>query len=266
MSEKLTVLIPCKNEEKNIRPCIESAKPIADELLVADSGSSDRTMDIARALGARIIEREYVNSADFKNWAIPQVSHPWVLVVDADERVTPELAAEVRRLLSDGPRRDGYRIYRASYFFGHRIKRCGWQRDNVLRLFRSELRYESKHVHAEVVVPSGRVGWLKGKLEHYTCWTFDQYFEKFGRYTTWGALDRRRRGRRAGFWSLTVRPAFRFFRQYVLQRGFLDGKAGLVLCGLAAFNVFVRNAKIWGIDHGRPQPDPEADRGNDAGA
>jgi (heptosyl)LPS beta-1,4-glucosyltransferase len=266
MAEKLTLLIPCKNERKNIRPCIESAKAIADEVLVADSGSTDGTMDIARELGARVIERAYVNSADFKNWALPQAQTPWVLIVDADERVTPALAAEIERVLADGPKKDGYWIYRNSFFFGRRIKRCGWNRDKVLRLFRSECRYEPKHVHAEVIVPSGSVGRLKGRLDHYTCWSFEQYFEKFGRYTTWGAEDVHARGRRAGFVSILLRPAFRFFRQYVLQRGFLDGKAGLVLCGLSAFAVFTKYAKLWAMKDAVPQPDPEAGRGGSTGS
>src|SRR4026207_1074127 len=100
----LTVLIPCKDEIQHIRACIDSVRPIADEILIADSGSTDGTLEAVRRLGdCRVIEREYVNSADFKNWAIPQAAHEWVLVVDADERVTPELAGEIQRLLANDP-------------------------------------------------------------------------------------------------------------------------------------------------------------------
>src|SRR3954469_7033361 len=106
---KLTVLIPCKDEIQHIRACIDSVRPIADEILVADSGSTDGTLDVVRSLGGcRLIEREYVNSANFKNWAIPQASHEWVLVVDADERVTPQLVGEIRRLFDFPPPYDGY--------------------------------------------------------------------------------------------------------------------------------------------------------------
>jgi len=253
LAEKLTVLFPCKDEERNIGPCIASALDIADELLVADSGSTDGTMEIARRMGARIIQREYEHHLSFRNWAVPQATHPWVLVLDADERVTKELAAEIADLkegLLSGERAcDGYRVYRRGYFFGRHIRHCGWNSDNVLRLFRRDVaRYEGPRAHADVVIETGKVGWLKGKLEHYTYWTFDQYFEKFGRYSTWSAQDLWEKGRRAGVLSLTVRPAFRFFRQYFLRLGFLDGMHGLILCGLAAMSVFAKYAKLWELE------------------
>lgn len=261
MAEKLTVLIPCKNEERNIRPCIESARDIADEILVADSGSTDRTVAIARELGARIIEREYVTPANFKNWAIPQAAHPWVLVVDADERVTGELAEEIGTILSGEPKYDGYSLRRRAYFLGHEIKYSGWGTSRLCRLFRRDVsRYEEKRVHEDVIVRPGRRGRLKGKLEHYSYWTFAQYFEKFGRYTTWSAEDLRERGRRAGLVSLTLRPAFRFFRHYILQRGFLDGLPGLIVSALGACAVFTKYAKLWAMERGLPRPDPEAGR------
>ncbi|HEV3023714.1 MAG TPA: glycosyltransferase, partial [Pirellulales bacterium] len=108
MKHKLTVIIPCKNERKNIRPAVESARRVADEVLVADSGSTDGTLDIVRSIGGcRIIEREYVNSGNFKNWAIPQAAHAWVLILDADERVSEPLAAEINALLGGTPLNDG---------------------------------------------------------------------------------------------------------------------------------------------------------------
>ena len=139
MAAKLTVLIPCKNEHANIRSCIESVRAVADEILVADSGSTDGTMDIARALNCRIIEREYICSANFKNWAIPQARHEWVLIVEADERVTPELAAEIRQRLSPTPTADGFWISRLNHLMGRPIRHTDWGRDRVLRLFRRDL-------------------------------------------------------------------------------------------------------------------------------
>src|SRR6476646_2697115 len=116
MKTKLTVIIPCKDERRNIRPCIESARLVADEVLIADSGSTDGTLDIVREMGGcRIIEREYITPSDFKNWAIPQASHEWVLIVDADERVTPELIEEIRLLFAFPPPCDGYSVRRDNF-------------------------------------------------------------------------------------------------------------------------------------------------------
>ncbi len=257
---KLTVLIPCKNEIKNIRPCIESVRAIADEVLVADSGSTDGTLEVVRGLGdCRIIEREYIHSGNFKNWAIPQASHPWILIVDADERVTPELAAEIQREL-ENPRHDGYRMLRRNHIFGREIKHCGWNNDSVLRLFRRDLgRYCDRGVHADVIISSGNVGKLKAKFLHYTYWSVEQYFSKFDRYTTLAAGDLAKRGRRATRFGLLLRAPFRFLNLYLIRRGFLDGVPGLILCMLTAFYSFTKHAKLWAMQNAPEQPNPEAE-------
>ena len=240
MSEKLTVLIPCKNEKANIRPCIKAARLVADEILVADSGSTDETMDIVRDEGdCCLIERDFVNYSDFKNWAIPQASHPWVLIVDADERVTPELADEIRELLADPPSDlDGFWVLRRNHFMGHEIHRCGWNTDDVFRLIlRDKCRYRACRVHEEIEVDPQRAGRLKNRLLHHTYWSYDEYFEKYLRYTTWGAMDRWDNGKRASFHGLLLRPFLRFFQLYVLRCGFLDGMAGIQICMLQSFFV-----------------------------
>jgi len=246
LPEKLTVLVPTRNEEANLRDCLESVK-WADELFVVDTFSTDGTLEIAREFGARIVQHEYVNSAAQKNWAIPQAANDWVMVVDADERVTPELAAEVRALLSapGGPAAAAYRMHRRTFFFGREIRHCGWDTDAVTRLFRRDkASYPEQWVHADMTV-DGPVVTLKGRFDHYTYRSLEQYFEKFGRYTTWSAKDLAARGRRATAWNLVTRPAARFLKMYFLRLGFLDGAAGAVLCGLAACSVFTKYAKLW---------------------
>ena len=243
--EKLSVLIPTFNEERHIRACLETVR-WADELVVVDSFSTDRTREIAREIANRVLEHEYVNSATQKNWAIPQTSHPWVLIVDADERVTPELRDEILGVLEDSRGLDGFRIRRVNHFLGKRVRFCGWQNDSVLRLFRRDLgRYKEREVHADIIIESGKVGRLRGELLHYTFDSFDQYLRKFDRYTTWAAGDRAKRTPRVRWRHLALRPAWRFFRQYVLQLGFLDGLTGLVICSLAAHSVFLKYAKLW---------------------
>lgn len=260
---KLTVIIPCKNEELNIRACLESVK-WADEIFVVDSGSTDRTLEIAREFTERVVSHEYINSATQKNWAIPQATHEWVMIIDCDEQATPTLQAEIQELLKTPPPLDGYRMARKNYFFRKEIKHCGWDSDAPLRLFKRDLgRYADKHVHADIMIDSARTGLLAGQLIHHTYRSFDQYLETFGRYTTWSALDLKERGRTASLIGLVGRPSWRFFRMYILRRGFLDGKAGLILCTLAAFNVWMRYAKLWlmqrveagedGIDIGRTE-------------
>jgi glycosyltransferase involved in cell wall biosynthesis len=261
MPEKLTVLIPCRNERKNIRACIASVQGLADEILVADSLSTDDTLDIVRSIrGCRIIEREFRGYADFKNWAIPQAAHPWVLIVDADERVTPKLADEIHAILANPPAElDGYWIGRENYFLGHRIRHCGWNSDAVFRLIRRDVcRYCQVRVHEEIDVDPRRAGHTKANLVHYTYWTFDQFFAKHVKYTKLGAEDAWDRGKRTGFYNLAMRPTLRFLQLYFLRLGFLDGLAGLQVCMLTAFfNTFVKQARLWEMEHALPQPDED---------
>lgn len=240
----LTILIPAFNEAENIRAAIASAD-WAGEVFVVDSFSTDGTPEIALELGARVVQHEYLNSAAQKNWAIPQAAHPWVMVLDADERITPELREEIRAFLAAPGRDKGMRIFRRNHFCGKPIRYCGWQDDSVLRLFpRDEGRYQDREVHADVML-EGPVRVAREQLLHYTFRSFDQYMKKFDRYTTWAAGDRARTTGRVGFIHLAGRPLWRFFKQYVLRFGFLDGRAGLIICTLAAYSVFLKYAKLW---------------------
>jgi glycosyltransferase involved in cell wall biosynthesis len=259
---KLTVLIPAKNERMNIRPCIESARLVADEILVADSGSTDGTLEIvARIGGCRVIERELINFSDFKNWAIPQAAHPWVLILDADERVSPALAAEIRGVLAEPPETvDGYWIGRENYFMGRRIRHCGWNSDAVLRLIRrDQCRYTRRRVHEWMDVAPERAARLRHELLHYPVWTYDRYLAKLAHYSRLGAQDLHDRGRKASVGSMLFRVPLRFLQLYLLRLGFLDGPAGLQICMLTAFGSFLKQARLWELDNALPQPDPELD-------
>lgn len=244
MRQKLTILIPTFNEERNIRQAIECSR-WADEVLVVDSFSTDNTPRIASEMGARVIEHEYVNSATQKNWAIPKAAHPWVMVLDADERIPPELRAEIEEVLTAPGEIAGLRIYRANHFMGKPIRHCGWQDDSVLRVFlRDRTHYVDRQVHADAVV-DGPVKVLRTRMAHNTFDSFEQYMRKFDQYTTWAAGDRAKRTRRVTFVHLLLRPGWRFFKQYILRGGILDGRAGIVICMLSAFSVFLKYAKLW---------------------
>jgi glycosyltransferase involved in cell wall biosynthesis len=242
--EPISVLVPTFNEEANIGDCL-AGLTWADELVVVDSFSTDRTVEISRQHATRVLEHEYVDSATQKNWALPQLIHEWVLIVDADERVTPELRDEIVAVLADPNRLDGYLIYRLNHFMGRKVRYCGWQNDCCLRLFRKSLgRYQDREVHADIEL-NGRAGHLRNKLLHYTFTSFDQYMKKFDTYTIRAAGDREEKTPRVRWHHLTLRPAFRFFKRYVLNLGFLDGLTGLMICGLGAFSVFMKYARLW---------------------
>jgi glycosyltransferase involved in cell wall biosynthesis len=250
-TNKLTVIIPCKNEREQIRACIRSAQHVADEVLVADSGSIDGTLELARELGCRVIEREYRTSGDFKNWAIPQAMHDWVLILDADERVTPALAAEIHRELA-GPRQDGYWIYRRNHFLGHPIRFGPWKNDRCLRLFRRDLgRYVGPTDHAEVELARGTVGRLRERLTHYTCTSYAQYLPKLARYADVQARVWHGEGRRTHAGHLLLRFPLRFLQGYVLRLGLLDGLAGLQVCFLVAYLSYLKHAHLWQLQSGR---------------
>jgi glycosyltransferase involved in cell wall biosynthesis len=241
---KVSVIITTFNEEVNVGECVESAL-WADEILLVDSFSKDRTLEIARRYPITILEREYFGSAAQKNWAIDRVENEWVLIIDADERVPEALAREILTVLATEPRVNGFYIRRENVFIDKVIRHSGWSTDKVVRLFRKDKgRYPNRRVHADLEI-EGDVPVLQHAFLHYTFRTFEQYFPKFLNYAEWGAAQAFRDGRRAGVVELVFRPWWRFVRTYVLQLGVLDGVHGFVLCVLQAFGVFLKYARLW---------------------
>ncbi|MDD2850483.1 MAG: glycosyltransferase family 2 protein [Desulfuromonadaceae bacterium] len=260
MMNKITAIIPTFNEEVNIRGAIESVN-WCDEIIVVDSFSKDRTVEIVKSFPrVRLLEHEYEHSAAQKNWTIPQATYPWIFLLDADERPTPELIEEIKAVVRSGTSYSGFWIYRRNNFMGKRINYSGWQSDKVIRLFkRNDCRYQNKHVHAEIEA-KGEIGALKQKLIHYTYKDLTSYLDKADRYTTWGALDRvdkfETSHRHIGLPYLFFKPLVRFLRHYFWRLGMLDGTHGFVVSALSAYNVFIRAVKIWRLQHGEKIEDP----------
>jgi glycosyltransferase involved in cell wall biosynthesis len=253
----LTAIIPTFNEEESLEDCLESVR-FADEILVVDSYSTDRTLAIAEAAGARIIQRAYGYSAQQKNWAIPQATHEWILLVDADERVTAGLRDEILALLAAGPRADGYWVRRDNWFMGRCIRRCGWGGDKVIRLFRRDVsRYQDRKVHAEIDLP-GPLPSLSHPLEHHTFRSFAQYWRKLDLYSDWGARQMYLDGRRTSGIGILLRTIGRFIRMYILKLGFLEGTHGIVLSLFGAFTVYLKYARLWEIQVLGRRPDAAA--------
>ncbi len=242
--EKLTVIIPTFNESHNIEDVLKSVD-FADEIMVVDSYSTDNTVELAKKHTDFIIQREYEYSASQKNWAIPQAAHDWILLVDADERVTPELKSEIIEILKNPSinKKDGYWIPRTSQFMGKDVRFGGWN-DKVIRLFKKECRYEDKQVHAEII-DNGNVGVLKSKLYHNTYITMDKHIEKLNRYATLQANDYNDKTGTLTPFHFIVKPCFRFFKHYIIQGGFRDGAVGLVIAYNHSYSVFMRYVKIW---------------------
>jgi len=240
----LSVIVTTRNEAVNLPACLESVA-WADDVLVVDSGSTDATCEIAARHGARVLVHPYHSAGAQKNWALQQVSGPWVLILDADERVSPELAPAIRAVLEqDGPL-DGYFLRRQSYFLGHRIRFCGWRDDRVLRLLRlGRGFYDDRLVH-ETLQLQGQAGQLRAPLLHYTYRSFSEYLDKADRYSERGAADLRQAGRRPSALALLTRPPARFLRMYLLQLGVLDGVWGLLLCTLASYSVWLKYARLY---------------------
>jgi len=239
---RLSVIIPCFNEEKNIEACLASVS-WADEILVVDSFSTDGTLEIVRRYTDRIFQHEYLNSAAQKNWTIPRALHDWVLIVDSDERVTPELKNEITSLLMQRPQKDGYWIRRKNYLFGIEIRYSGWGTDSVLRLFRKDIgRYQEKRVHAEIDLVNS--GMLEGFLEHHSVSSLADWVTKINRYSTWKARDKFERGTKAPVLHMILRPPVRFFKDFVLRLGMLDGWRGFLIASMSAFAELVMAAKV----------------------
>jgi len=244
-STKLTALIPAGNEIHNIEEVIKSVD-FADEILVADSYSSDGTYVKALEMATRVIRREYEHSASLKNWAIPQASHEWILLVDADERVTPELRDEVLSILKN-PSNDivGYWIGRINYFMGERVHHSGWKNDKVIRLFkRDHCRYEDKFVHSEIIA-HGKVGTLKNKFTHNTYVSLNKYIEKMNRYADYQAKDYDQITGRLTPYHFVFKPLYRFLKHFVIQRGYKDGVVGFSIAYIQSYGIFMRYIKLW---------------------
>jgi glycosyltransferase involved in cell wall biosynthesis len=229
---KVSVTIITLNERGNIAECLASVA-WADEVIVSDSGSTDGTVDICRSMGAQVHTDDWLGFGAQKNLCASRASNPWVLNIDADERVPPALAAEIREAIDSGDL-EGYTMPRRNHFGGRWIKHCGWYPDRNLRLYRKDAGGFSESMVHESVKVDGVTGSLKNPLEHYTYSDVSDYLGRMQRYSTLAAEEMHARGRRAGVLDLLIRPPVTFIKMYILRRGFLEGRLGLVLSTLYA--------------------------------
>jgi glycosyltransferase involved in cell wall biosynthesis len=242
-SPGVTAVIAAHDESANIEACIASVE-WASEVIVVENDSIDDTIDRARGAGATVISPRFTTIGGSRNHGIERARTPWVFVVDADERCTPELAAEIAKVIDKPANHSAFRVPRRNFFLGKEIRHGGWGSDRPIRLFRKELRYNASLVHEHVNV-TGETGELRNALLHYTYTSLDQYFEKFNRYSRWWAEQNHARGRRGSAAAAVLKPPARFFGMYLLKGGFLDGAHGLLLACLAAASVMAKYARLW---------------------
>jgi glycosyltransferase involved in cell wall biosynthesis len=238
------VAIIARDEEENLPACLASVA-WADEIVVCDSGSRDRTVEIARQHGARTFEDPWRGFAGHKALAVSRCTEPWILVLDADERVPEALGQEIRQVLRRPDAADGYTVARRNHFLGAWIRHGGWYPDRSVRLFRAGRgQFAPRAVH-ETVQISGAVGALAEPMEHYTYRSVGAFLQRMERYAGLAAEEMRAAGRRCRLTDLTLRPAWTFLRMYLFQRGLLDGRRGFILAALYAGYTFAKYARLW---------------------
>jgi (heptosyl)LPS beta-1,4-glucosyltransferase len=244
----VTVVIAAHNEANDIEACVRSVSWAA-EVLVVENDSTDDTVARARSAGATVFSHSFKTIGAQRNVAIARAAHPWVLVLDADERATPTLGSEVARRIQEN-RTEAYRVPRRNWFLGREIRHSGWDRDRPVRLFRSTLRYDERPVH-EHVLTSTEPALLDEALLHNPYASMSEYFEKLGRYSRDWAAQNHARGRKATAMMLVARPPARFFSTLVLRGGWRDGGHGVVIALLSAVSVAAKYAHLWTLGHSR---------------
>jgi glycosyltransferase involved in cell wall biosynthesis len=239
---KISAAIITFNEERNVARVIESLR-CCDEIVVVDSGSTDRTVELANKLGARVVESSWRGYAGQKNYASERCDNDWILSLDADEALSEALEGEIWQIKKNGPQYDAYTMPRMAQYLGRWILHSGWYPDRKVRLFhRQHAKWVGEFVHESVVV-EGRIGHLKSSILHFTCSSLSEHLKTMDRYTTLAAEQLVDQRKPIGWKHLALDPPWTFFRTYVLQRGFLDGAEGLAIAHMAALYNFLKYAK-----------------------
>ncbi|GAB3199011.1 glycosyltransferase involved in cell wall biosynthesis [Pontibacter aydingkolensis] len=255
MQVKLSVTIITFNEEQNIERCLKSVKGVADEVIVVDSLSTDKTKEICLSYGVTFVERPFTSMIDQKNYSLSLATHRHVLSLDADESLTAELRQSVLKVKNNWTA-DGYKLNRLTNYRGQWIKHSGWYPDRKLRLFdRTKAHWGGQNPHDKVIPePDAKIENLKGDMLHYYSYNVKQHLDQINRYTDISMQEMWLRGKRTSVLAILVKPPFRFFRTYFLQRGFLDGFNGFFIAGLSAYTVFLKYAKLY-LAHKSGGPD-----------
>jgi glycosyltransferase involved in cell wall biosynthesis len=241
---EFSAVIITYNEELRLEGALKSLAGLASEIIVVDAHSADETVRVARRYTERVFERSWTNFADQKNFGNDKTIHPWILSLDADERVSPELRDELLELRKSEPDCDAFSIPRLVFYLGRWIRHSGWYPDRKVRLFRkSRARWEGEFVHEKLAF-QGQLRKLNGPIHHFTYRNIADHLTRINRFSDLGAQKLYASGRKPRCYHLLCLPFFRFLRAYLLRGGILDGFAGLVISVLTGYAVFIRYAKL----------------------
>lgn len=250
--QKLSVLIITLNEEHYIKSLLEDID-FADEIIVIDSYSSDKTVSITESFpDVKLIQNKFVNYTLQRNFALDQAKNSWVLFIDADERLTPNLKSEIVATINNKDSATAYLIYRTFMFKNRKLHFSGWQTDKIFRLFdKTNCRYtEDRMVHEKLIV-NGTIAALKNKIIHFSYTSYQDYKAKMHKYGILKANEKQKKGQKPSFLLMVFHPVYTFLYQYLIRLGFLDGAKGIVICYLNAYSIFVRYKELYRITSSR---------------
>ena len=241
---KISAIIPTLNEEIHIADAIKSIS-FADEIIVIDSYSTDKTLEIAEKMNVKIIKRTFDDFSSQKNFAIEQAKYDWIYILDADERVTPEVKKEILEAVKDPKDFVGFYVRRVFYFSDIKINYCGFQRDRLIRLFnRKYCKYNGDLVHERIKF-KGKLGFFKNSINHFSYRDFDHHISKINKSAWLQAEQLHKDGKKVTIYHVVIKPPIRFFIHYVIRLGFLDGFAGFIIAKTQAYGVLTRYVKLW---------------------
>lgn len=242
---QLSVVIITFNEERNIGRCLQSVRALADEILVVDSFSTDRTAEICASFNVRFYSNPFAGHIEQKNYALTLASYPYILSLDADEELSPELTASLFEI-KNNPIADGYYFNRLTNYCGKWIRHGGWYPDQKLRYFeKGKAQWGGKNPHDQLLLhdPKNKK-FLKGDLLHYSYYSLEDHLKQVNSFTTIGARSAFEEGQRAGMFSLIIKPIYKFIRDYILLGGFLDGYYGFIIARISANATYLKYAKL----------------------
>jgi glycosyltransferase involved in cell wall biosynthesis len=245
--KKLSAVIITFNEEKKLGRCLESLRDIADEIVIVDSNSTDKTQEIAQEFGARFFQHPFEGYGKQKNYALNLAQNDFILSLDADEALSPALLQSIKEV-KDNPGFDAYSMNRLTNYAGKWVKHCGWYPDRKIRLFnRKKAQWTDVPLH-EYVKTEGSVGFLKGDILHFSYDSIADHIIQTNKFTTIAAKEAFSRGKKSNLFKILTRPVLQFLRDYFLKLGFLDGRVGYTICKINALSAFLKYSKLKDLD------------------